>query len=162
MAATRRQFVEWAVAVVPACALSAEPTESRAMSNDTDANKKVIAGFIDEVWTHGRLDELPKFWTRDCVNHADPSSDNTGLLALRHYHEGFAKGFAAFEGPSIELQQQVAEHDRVVTQMVTRAVHRDTGRHVALATIRIDRLLGGKIAEHWSVADMAGLMQQIS
>jgi predicted ester cyclase len=30
-----------------------------------------------------------------------------------------------------------------------------------LATIRIDRLAAGRIAEHWSVADMAGLMSQI-
>jgi len=32
---------------------------------------------------------------------------------------------------------------------------------VALATIRIDRIQGGKIAEHWSVADVAGLIQQL-
>ena len=39
--------------------------------------------------------------------------------------------------------------------------HKPTGKTVTLDTIRIDRVEAGKIAEHWSVADMAGLMQQI-
>jgi predicted ester cyclase len=36
-----------------------------------------------------------------------------------------------------------------------------TGRTAPLATIWIDRLRDGRIAEHWSVADMAGFMQQL-
>ena len=36
-----------------------------------------------------------------------------------------------------------------------------TGKTVSLATIRIDRLRDRTIAEHWSVADMAGLLQQL-
>ena len=98
----------------------------------------------------------------DCVNHADPSTANRGIEALRHYHEQFGQAFAAFSDPTIQIEQQVAEDDRVVTQMVTRARHTASGKSVSLATIRIDRLAGGKIAEHWSVADMAGLMQQIA
>lgn len=66
------------------------------------------------------------------------------------------------------MLQQVAEGDRVVTQIATSARHTaefmghaPSGRTVTLATIRIDRLEGDRIAEHWSVADMAGLLAQI-
>ncbi len=64
--------------------------------------------------------------------------------------------------------QQVAEVDRVVSQMVFRGKHTGplfgkppTGKAASLASIRIDRFDGGKIAEHWSVADMDGFMRQI-
>ena len=135
--------------------------ENRAVAV-TDANKLVVSRFIEVVWREGHLDRLPEFWTAECVNHADPTLKNQGLDALKQYHEGFAESFADFEGTNIALEQQVAENDRVVTQMVTRAVHKPTGRHVSLATIRIDRLAQGRIAEHWSVADMAGLMKQLT
>jgi predicted ester cyclase len=56
-----------------------------------------------------------------------------------------------------------------MTHMVTSGRHSGdfmgvpaTGRSVSLATIRIDRIVDGKIAEHWSVADMAGLVQQLT
>jgi predicted ester cyclase len=136
--------------------------EGASVGSDTRHNKLLIADFIDVVWRKGELDKLPTFWTADCVNHADPSASNRGLQSLRHYHEEFGQAFAAFSQPTIQIEQQIAEGDRVVTQMVTQARHTASGKSVSLATIRIDRLAGGKIAEHWSVADMAGLMRQIA
>ena len=130
--------------------------------NSPEANKAVVQRFIELVWREGRLEQLPSFWTANCVNHSDPAPEKQGLAALRRYHESFARSFADFDGLDIVVEQQVAGHDRVATQIVTRAVHKPTGRHVSLATIRIDRLAEGKIAEHWSVADMAGLMQQLA
>ena len=128
----------------------------------TATNKVVVRDMIDKVWRQGRLDQLPAFWTSDCVNHADPAPEKQGLTVLTRYHQAFAGSFKPFDGVDIVIEQQIAESDRVVTQMVTRATHRPTGRRVSLATIRIDRLAAGKIAEHWSIADMAGLMGQLA
>jgi predicted ester cyclase len=158
----RRDVVGGAVAAGFALTTGRSFAEVRPVNSAAERNKAVVADFIDLVWRKGELDKLPTFWTTDCINHADASQPNRGLEALRRYHEQFGQAFAAFEGPMIEIEQQVAEGDRVVTQMVTRARHKPSGKSVTLATIRIDRLVGGKIAEHWSVADMAGLMQQIS
>ncbi len=130
--------------------------------DERHANKRVILDLIQRVWRDGRLDDLPAFWAADCVNHADPAAEKRGLAALRRYHEAFGTWFEAFDRVDIAVQQQVAEGDRVVTQMVTTAVHRATSRPVSLATIRIDRLADGRIAEHWSVADLAGLSAQLA
>ena len=134
-----------------------------------DENKQVIRDFIKAVWVDQDVDALPNFWTADCINHAMPEgADNRGLAMLRAYHEQFGAAFSAFSDMQIEIVQQVAEADRVVTQMLTRAQHTGlfmgmapTGKNVSLSTIRIDRLQSGKIAEHWSVADMAGLLRQL-
>jgi predicted ester cyclase len=138
------------------------------MSNE-ERNKKRLREFIQVVWEQHDLSALPTFWTADCMNHASPEPNNVGLSALLAYHEGFITGFLpAFSNPRIEFLQQVAEGDRVVSQMVFTARHTGsvfgkapTGKIVSLASIRIDRFEGDKIAEHWSVADMAGFTEQL-
>lgn len=64
--------------------------------------------------------------------------------------------------------QQVAEENRVVTYIVSKGRHSGafygippTGKTISTSVIRIDRVQDGKIAEHWSVSDAAGLMQQL-
>jgi steroid delta-isomerase-like uncharacterized protein len=135
---------------------------------DLSANKRIVRDFISAVWEGQNLAALATFWAEDCVNHAMPKPDNRGLAALRAYHEQFFADFSAFSHVRIEVVQQVEEGERVVTQLTTRGEHSElfygippTGKDVSLATIRIDRLEDGKIAEHWSVADVAGLMQQL-
>ena len=93
------------------------------------------------VWAGRDLSTLPSFWTADCVNHADPMQNNVGLDALRAYHESFFVNFLLAFSAAFG--------------------HAPTGRNVSLASIRIDRFVSSKIAEHWSVADMAGFLQQL-
>jgi steroid delta-isomerase-like uncharacterized protein len=132
-----------------------------------ETNKTIIQNFIQTVWNQQSLAALPEFWNSDCINHATPSEHNTGLEMLHAYHAGFLEAMQGVDA-RIEILQQIAEVDRVVTYLTTHATHKTTfmgmpptGKTVTLSTIRIDRLENGKISEHWSVADMAGLMQQL-
>lgn len=98
-----------------------------------------------------------------------PSIDNCGIDALRDYHESFFDDFfAAFPDIQIEIVQQVAEGDRVVSYITSRGKHNrtfygiaPTGKSISTSVIRIDRIQDEKIAEHWSVSDAVGLMQQL-
>ena len=137
--------------------------------SNIEVNKDTVRTFIGAVWSEGALDLLDAFWSDDCINHAGPEGRNVGIEALRAYHEQFGKAFSGFTDVEIEIRQQVAEGDRVVTHMVTTATHTGpffkmppTGRRVSMTTIRIDRFEDGEIAEHWSVADMAGLLHQLN
>lgn len=137
--------------------------------NSCEQNKAKLREFVRVVWEGRDLSQLPAFWTSNCVNHAAPASAQVGLEALRAYHEGFFTGFLpAFTNSRIEYVQQVAEGDRVVTQMVYSGLHTGelfgrspTHKRLFLASIRIDRFEDGKIAEHSSVGDVAGLMNRI-
>lgn len=131
-------------------------------------NARQVRNFIDAVWVRHDLDALDRFWTDSCVNHAAVPGPATGRSALRGYHESFAAQFTAFSDMAIDVVQQVSDGDRVVTHLVARGRHTGafagvpaTGRPVSLTTIRIDRFEGGRIAEHWSVADVAGLVQSL-
>lgn len=136
---------------------------------DLDKNKQVIQNFIQTVWNGRNLTALKDFWTEDCVNHAMLGTNNRGLDMLRLYHDSFFDDFfSAFPDIQIEIMQQVAEDDRVVSYITSHGTHSGsfygitpTGRSISTSVMRIDRVQDGKIKEHWSVSDAAGLMQQI-
>jgi steroid delta-isomerase-like uncharacterized protein len=137
--------------------------------NEPDKNKQIIRKFIQVVWNDRNLSALKDFWAEDCVNHAMPGTDNRGLNALRIYHDSFFDDFfSAFPDIQIEIVQQVAEGDRIATYIISQGTHSGTfygvlptGKTISTSVIRIDRVRDGKIAEHWSVSDAAGLMQQL-
>ena len=54
-------------------------------------------------------------------NRRTPRLLDRGLNALLHYPEQFRQAFAGFRLPAMEILQQIAECDRVVTRMVTQA-----------------------------------------
>jgi steroid delta-isomerase-like uncharacterized protein len=137
--------------------------------NEPDRNKQIIQNFIQVVWNGRDLSALKDFWAEDCVNHAMLGTDNGGLNALRIYHDSFFDDFfSAFPDIQIEIVQQVAEGDRIATYIISQGTHTGTfygtpptGKTISTSVIRIDRVRDGKIAEHWSVSDAAGLMQQL-
>jgi steroid delta-isomerase-like uncharacterized protein len=137
--------------------------------SDTNKNKQIVQNFVQAVWNDRNLTALKDFWAEDCLNHAMPGTDNRGLNALRIYHKSFFDDFFfAFPNIQIEIVQQVAEEDRVVTYITSQGTHSGafygmppTGKSISTSAMRIDRIQDGKIAEHWSVSDAASLMQQL-
>jgi steroid delta-isomerase-like uncharacterized protein len=74
----------------------------------------------------------------------------------------------AFPDARISIEDCIAEQDSVVSRWTLTGTHRGvfqgvppTGRAVSMAGIEFNRVVEGKIAEHWSQFDMIGLLQQI-
>jgi len=66
------------------------------------------------------------------------------------------------------VEDLLAEGDKVAVRLtVTGTQHGafmgipPTGKHTTVTESAISRIVGGKIAEHWSETDMLGLMQQL-
>ena len=75
---------------------------------------------------------------------------------------------AAFPGYGLEVNDMVAENDKVAVRATFHGVHRGefqgippTGREVSIALMLIYRIAGDKIVEHWLNADSLGLLQQL-
>lgn len=82
---------------------------------------------------------------------------------------GFASLRAAFPGLHYTVEDMVAEGDKVVVRFTSRGTHHGafrgippTGKAIAYTGILIWRFVEGKIAEHWAVPDLLGLLQQLS
>lgn len=75
---------------------------------------------------------------------------------------------ASLPGYSIEVEDMIAEGDKVTLRGMVRGVHNGplmdigpTGREVAISMFITYRIADGKIVEHWMLVDMLGLLQQI-
>jgi steroid delta-isomerase-like uncharacterized protein len=67
-----------------------------------------------------------------------------------------------------DVEDMMAEGDKVITRYVARGTHRGefmgappTGEKVTLTGINIVRLEGGKIVESWGNSDQLGMLRQI-
>jgi steroid delta-isomerase-like uncharacterized protein len=77
------------------------------------------------------------------------------------FRQAFPNGRHNFDCP-------ISEGDRVVTCGTVTGTHLGnfqgipaTGRSVTIAVMHIDRLVNGKVVEHWGQGDQAGMMRQL-
>lgn len=75
---------------------------------------------------------------------------------------------AAFPDEQTVFEDQIAEGDKVVSRMRSRATHTGpfqgippTGKRIEVTGIWIDRIADGKIVERWGVVDMMSVLQQL-
>lgn len=117
------------------------------------ANKERVLAMLDEVWNARRSDKLADFWVAET------------RAEVERLHEIL---FAAFSDLRVQVEDVIAEDDRVVVRLSFTGTHDGefqgipaTGRGIAFGAIRIYRLVDGLVVETWAYQDSAGLMRQI-
>ena len=75
---------------------------------------------------------------------------------------------SSFPDACIEIKDQFAVDDKVVTRWLLTGTHKGplwgsapTGKTVTYTGITIDRMQAGKIVEEWSETDLLGIMEQL-
>jgi steroid delta-isomerase-like uncharacterized protein len=110
---------------------------------------------LEQVCARGDLDRARELYADDFIDHVN-------ALEFRG-QEGIARSVAMYRAMfpdlRIEVVDQVADGDRVVSRWVLNGTHR--GRSVTLPGITISRFRDGMIAEDWTVSDNLGLLRQI-
>jgi steroid delta-isomerase-like uncharacterized protein len=127
---------------------------------------KAIARSEFEVWSTGELDRLDDMVAPDVVHH-DPYDPHAadGLEGLKRTIE---LNRTAFPDMRIEIEDQIAEGDKVVTRWVATMTHEGrlgdaapSGKRVTLTGTTIERFEDGKVVESWRSMDTLGLLRQI-
>jgi Predicted ester cyclase len=135
--------------------------EAHSGSDPKDLNRRWIAAFNERDWETERTFRDNGF--RAILSGAPAPLDNDAWA-------GFLKGFvAAFPDSVIEVEDCIAERDTVVTRWSLTGTHGGefqgipaTGRTVQFVGIEFNRVRDGKLVEHVSQFDLAGLMRQLS
>jgi predicted ester cyclase len=136
------------------------------------SNKDLCRRFIQKIFNEGELPLISEFMAPDVVNHdiTDSFGDTEPLQA---HKIGWTADLVylyrhAFPDLVVEIQDQIAEGDQVVTRLRVRGTHKNalmaiaaSGRKIDIAAIRIDRMADGKIVESWSHFDVMGMLHQI-
>jgi steroid delta-isomerase-like uncharacterized protein len=88
-----------------------------------------------------------------------------GLEAWRQFSGPFAE---AFPDLRLTVQDIAAEGDTVAARVAFHGTHRGefqgippTDKKMAFSSMEFNRVVGGKVEEHWVELDLLGLMQQL-
>lgn len=131
-----------------------------------ERNKAAVRRFNEEVLARGDeavLAELlhPAFVNRTAPPGVDPGIEGMRQVVLGLLHRGLSD-------IRVEIEDQLAEGDRVATRKRIRARHTGdflgaaaTGRAVEIVVFDIVRLEGGRYLEHWGLNTIPLLAQQL-
>jgi len=114
-----------------------------------EENKKLVRRYCEEVFDQGKLDLIDEFLA------PDPSY---GPYYLENFKRRLAKSRAAFSDVSFDIEDMIAEEDKVVVRGTCRAINdrsewlgmAPTGNRLKETLIEIYRVEEGKIVETWS------------
>jgi steroid delta-isomerase-like uncharacterized protein len=132
----------------------------------SEQNKALVRRVLEEVWDKGNYALVDELVARDYLGHSGAPGAET------HGREGYKRFFAtqrnAFPNIKYEIDDQIAEGDKVVTRWTARATHEGefrgippTGKPGTVTGMTIFRIADGNILECWTNMDELGMMQQL-
>ena len=130
----------------------------------TEENKALVRRFVAETINGARPDAIDDLVSETYAYHA-PGMEISGRQGIGAV---FAMLRSAFPDWHEEIEDLIAEDDKVVFRVTGRGTHRGdfqgvppSGRTVTVAGTDIVRVEDGKLAEHWANFDQLGLLSQI-
>jgi predicted ester cyclase len=137
------------------------------MSNSTvgDAAIAVVRRNTEEVQGQGNWDLYEELFVDNFVDHTPQpgtTPDKAGVLVL---YKSLRTAFPDFRP---DIHWQLAADDLVTTYKTYHGTHLGeflgisaTGKKISFYTVDAMRVVDGKITEHWGVATLLDLMQQL-
>ena len=131
----------------------------------SEVNKALIRQFVEEVQNQHNIDAFEKFFAPSFINYDIIAGLPDTREGSKQLHRML---FAAFPDLKMTIHDQAAEGDKVWTRKTGSGTHQGelfgipaTGKQVAWNIIDIMTVRNGQVTEHWVVADVLGLMQQL-
>lgn len=133
--------------------------------NDSEAAKLVVRRNTEEVQGGGDFDLFDQLFSDDFYDHTPQpggTRDKAGVLVL---YKRLRKAFPDFKP---EIHWQKVDGDIVTTFKTYRGTHlgtflghAGTGTRVSFETVDAMKVIDGQITEHWGVANLYSVLQQI-
>src|SRR6266550_2601397 len=134
-------------------------------NNAGDAAKAVVRRNTEEVQGGGNFEVFEKLFADDFLDHTPQPGRTPDKDGARQLYKILRTAFPDFHA---DIHWQVADGDRVTTYKTYHGTHRGeflgvapTGRQIQFETVDVMRVRNGKITEHWGVANLFSLMQQL-
>ena len=133
--------------------------------NGADDPKSIQRRFVDEVQAKGRLELVDDWLAEDAVDHTPPPGMPGNRETARQIFQMIR---AAFPDHDAQIVHMISEGDLVATYKTFTGTHEGefmgippTGRRATIRVMDFVRIREGKVAEHWNIVDVAGLMAQL-
>lgn len=131
----------------------------------TEKNKATVRRFWEEVFNGRKLSLIEELFSTDWVYHEVGGQKIFGLKGLKEFLTDYHNAFPDIQ---VEVENLIAEGDKVVSHVTSRGTHKGelmgiapTGKQVTVPVICISRFVGDKIVEDWEMIDLFGMLQQL-
>jgi steroid delta-isomerase-like uncharacterized protein len=133
--------------------------------NSSKAAKAVVRRNTEEVQGCGNFAVFEQLFADDFLDHTPQPGGTPDKDGARQLYKNLRAAFPDFHA---EIHWQAADGDRVTTYKTYHGTHRGaflgvapTGREIQFETVDVMRVRNGQITEHWGVANLFSLMQQL-
>ena len=130
-----------------------------------EENKAIFRRYVEEVSNEGNLDLVDEIFDRYLAHQSDGHAEERGPEDVKRFIGEFHQAFPDFHS---EIEDQIAEGDKVVTRWTMHGTHRGefrgiapTGKQITVTGIGIFRFSDGKVVESWDNFDQLGMMRQL-
>jgi steroid delta-isomerase-like uncharacterized protein len=135
-------------------------------SNDvSEVAKAVVRRNTEEVQSGGSFELFDELFADDFVDHTPQPGRTPDKAGAKELYHVLREAFPDFHAV---IHWQAAEGDLVTTYKTYHGTHKGeifgvppTGRSIHFETVDAMRVVNGKITEHWGVANLYSLLQQI-
>jgi steroid delta-isomerase-like uncharacterized protein len=129
-------------------------------------NKELVRRFYDEFYNGRNREGIDRFFASDYVYH--PPDLPASTMDYADFKKQETRFLDAFPDLSRDIEDQVAEGDRVATRSIMRGTQKGDlpelpakGKKIEARSIVIYRIADGKIVEGWENYDSLGMMMQL-
>lgn len=133
--------------------------------SESEAAKAVIRRNTEEVQSAGRFEVFEELFADDFLDHTPQPGRTPDKAGARELYHVLREAFPDFRA---EIHWQAADGNLVTTYKTYYGTHEGeffgiapTGRQVHFETVDAMRVRDGKISEHWGVANLFSLMEQL-
>ena len=151
--------------ILSAAALSATPLVGRA----TAASASIVERFAETLNAHD-LDAFAALFADEYVNHQSSAAAHppVGVAPKTATVNFFAARLKGLPDLKVTIQASLAEADKEAASFLYEGTQQGplfgvapTGKHLSFTSCDIFRVAGGRIAEHWGMGDIAGVLAQL-
>ena len=128
-------------------------------------NEAIIRRWIEAYNDRDRQAEAELLAPEYVAHVPGVSGPLVGLEAWTQFSGSFAE---AFPDLRLTVEDIFSAGEKVAARVAFHGTHRGefqgmppTGKEVAFSSIEVNRVVGGKVEEHWVELDLLGLMQQL-
>jgi steroid delta-isomerase-like uncharacterized protein len=132
-----------------------------------DENKATARRYFEEGWNRHDFAVFEALFDPQSVHHLQTTAQR-GPAGLAGFKERVGALFQAFPDYRCEIEDVIAEGDRVVVRYLARGTHTGTylgaaptGKPFVYRGVETHRYANGKIVERWNSHDTLGFYQQL-
>jgi len=131
-------------------------------------NKALMERWFEEVWNKGRAEAIREMVTEDLVVHGLSDAKGEAIKGVKEFDRFHSQFVNAFPNIQVEVEDLIAEGDKVAARCTVRAKHTGDALGVAATNTDVDftgiaivRISGGKIVEAWNNFDFMKMNRQL-